>query len=239
MSRQKAVGRMKNRRSAPATIPPIVFEDADVLIVHKPPGLLTSTGPREKRKTLLAMVEEYVGSRESRARVGLIHRLDRDASGLLVFSKHHEAYRSLKDQFFNHSVDRVYTALVHGKPNPEKGRIETRLIERADGTVYSNRKPAGGEHAVSEYETLKSKNRMSLVKVRLETGRKHQIRVHLSEQGVPIVGDRMYGTKQPGRTNQLMLIATELAFDHPRTGERVKFRIPIPRRMRAMEVIQS
>jgi 23S rRNA pseudouridine1911/1915/1917 synthase len=224
--------------SDPAAPPPpdrpklrIVYEDDDILVVDKPAGLLTSTVPREPRATLLAAVGrhlEIAGSpRGSRVRVGLIHRLDRDASGLLVFSKNHEAYQSLKQQFFAHSVQRVYTAVVEGVPNPRSGRIETRLVERADGTVYSTRRPREGERAVTDYEVADVRGSRALVRVTLHTGRKHQIRVHLGERGTPIVGDKMYGRK-PGH-GRLMLAATKLSFAHPRTGERLTFERPAPR----------
>src|SRR6266516_370866 len=104
----------------------LVYEDRDVIVIDKPAGLLTSTVPREKRPTAFAMLKEAVNAREPRARVGLIHRLDRDASGLLVFSKNHAAFRSLKQQFFDHSVDRVYLAIVRGQLNPRGGRIKSR-----------------------------------------------------------------------------------------------------------------
>jgi 23S rRNA pseudouridine1911/1915/1917 synthase len=217
----------------------IVHEDADVLVVDKPAGLLTSTVPREPRPTLLAMVREHVESnpagRSRPARVGLIHRLDRDASGLLVFSKSHEAYLSLKQQFFKHSVERVYTAVVIGIPTPRSGKITSRLVERADGTVYSTAQPGKGERAVTEYVVQEERRGRALVRVTLHTGRKHQIRVHLSDRGTPIVGDTMYGrndgqemarkSQPPGR---LMLTATKLSFDHPWTGERVTFELPVP-----------
>jgi 23S rRNA pseudouridine1911/1915/1917 synthase len=214
----------------------IVHEDADLLVVDKPPGLLTSTNPRERRPTLLALVRTYVESQAElhrrRAQVGLIHRLDRDASGLLVFSKTHDAYLSLKRQFFEHSVERVYTAIVEGAPTPPTGRVESRLVERADGTVYSTSKPGQGERAVSDYEVIERRNRRSLVRVTLHTGRKHQIRVHLSDRGSPIVGDTVYGrTAKPAKgitAPRLMLAATKLAFAHPRTGQRLTFELPTP-----------
>jgi 23S rRNA pseudouridine1911/1915/1917 synthase len=205
---------------APLTI---VFEDDDVLVVDKPGGLLTSTVPNEKRPTALAVVRNYVAATSQKSRVGLIHRLDRDASGLLVFSKSHAAYESLKTQFFKHTVDRVYHAIVHGTPNPRSGRIDSNLIERADGSVRTTDEHAKGQRAITDYEVVESKKGRSLVSVRLHTGRKHQIRVHLSERGCPIVGDTAYGgKKQPG---PLQLAAVELAFDHPRTKKRVAFKI--------------
>lgn len=216
------------RQAAPAAPLPfrIVHEDADVLVVDKPAGLLTSTVPGERRPTLLAAVRAYVLAREPRARVGLIHRLDRDAAGLLVFSKTDVAYRSLKTQLFHHTVERVYLALTQGVPNPRTGRIESRLLERADGTVYSTRAHAKGERAVTHYEVVEAGGGRALVRVRIETGRKHQIRVHLTQRGTPIVGDRMYGAQDEGR---LMLTAIKLGFSHPRTSEDVSFELDNPK----------
>jgi RluA family pseudouridine synthase len=203
----------------------IIHEDRDILVVAKPPGLLTSTVPREPRPTLLAMVREYMQIKSPDAQVGLIHRLDKDAGGLLVFSKNNPAYQSLKSQFFHHTVTRVYTAIVEGRLSPPKGTIRSRLIERADGTVYSTRKHAAGQTAETDYEVLSKDKARMIVKVTLQTGRKHQVRVHLSERGAPIVGDPMYGKKHP---MGMHLAATSLALDHPRTGNRMEFRLPPP-----------
>jgi 23S rRNA pseudouridine1911/1915/1917 synthase len=204
----------------------VVYEDDDVLVVDKPAGLLTSTVPRERRPTLLAAVRAYVMARQPRARVGLIHRLDRDASGLLVFSKNDAAYQSLKSQFFRHSVERVYLAVTDGVPNPRQGRINSRLEERADGTVYSTRDPRKGERAVTHYEVVEVAGKRALVRVRLETGRKHQIRVHLAQRGTPIVGDQMYGEGESAA--RLLLAAVRLRIDHPRTGESVSWEVELP-----------
>lgn len=208
----------------------IVHEDGDLLVVDKPAGLLTSTVPGERRPTLLAAVREYVLAREPRARVGLIHRLDRDASGLLVFSKSDLAYRSLKTQFFKHTVERVYLAVTNGVPNPRAGRIESRLEERADGTVYSTREPGNGERAVTHYEVVEHAGKRAVVRVRLETGRKHQIRVHLAQRGTPIVGDRVYGrdADEDGPAARLMLVAVKLAVVHPRTGKPAAWELRVP-----------
>ena len=213
----------------------VVYEDADLLVVHKPPGLLTSTVPREPRPTLLAKVRQYVAAIDPQARVGLIHRLDRAASGLLVFSKNNEAYESLKKQFFEHSVDRVYTAVVEGKPPEAKGRIRSRLTELIDGRVVSTQSEDKGQTAITDYVLLRHEQTpagpRSLLRVVLQTGRKHQIRAHLSERGTPIVNDPVYGTtKKPA--GRLMLVATSLALAHPRTREQMTFEIPIPKELK-------
>ncbi len=210
------------KRPSKASLAPLklVHEDEDVLVIDKPAGLLTSTGPREKRPTALAVVREYVFATSPKARLGLIHRLDRDAGGLLVFSKSDLAYQSLKTQFFQHTVERVYQAVVRGTPNPKKGRIDSRLVERGDGTMRSTDEHAQGERAITDYEVVEQVKGRATLRVTLHTGRKHQIRIQLSERGWPIVGDVVYGEGEPGG---LQLRAVRLAFDHPRTGKRVTF----------------
>ena len=145
-------------KSARAMLAPLtlVHEDEDVLVIAKPAGLLTSTVPRELRPTALAIVRAYIAATAPRAQVGLIHRLDRDAGGLLVFSKNHETYESLKTQFFKHTTGRVYEAVVHGTPNPPAGQIESRLVERADGTIRSTDRHAHGQRAITKYERIGS-----------------------------------------------------------------------------------
>jgi 23S rRNA pseudouridine1911/1915/1917 synthase len=205
----------------------VVFEDEDILVVDKPAGLLTSTVPNEKRPTLLAKVRDYVSCQDPKARVGLIHRLDADASGLLVFSKNDQAFRSLKSQFFDRTAWREYRAVVRGIPDPSAARIQTRLVERADGTAHSTRQSGKGEMAITHYTVLKSEKKLSLVRVMLETGRKHQIRAHLSERGNPIMGDELYGGGDDAP--RLMLAAVRLTIVHPRTNREVTFSIPIPK----------
>ena len=217
------------RRNAPARLPfKIVHEDADLIVVDKPSGILTSTVPGETRPTLLAIVRDYVAANEPRAQLGLIHRLDRDASGLLVFSKNDAAYKSLKTQLFHRTIERVYIALTVGVPNPRSGTIETRLEERADGTVYSVRSATRGERAVTHYEVVEHKKQRALVRVTLETGRKHQIRVHLAARQAPILGDTMYGDED-AEPSRLMLAAVKLTFDHPRDGKRVTYEVRPPK----------
>jgi len=199
----------------------IVHEDRDVLVIDKPAGLLTSTNERERRPTAWAAVQEYLAASDPAARAGLIHRLDRDASGLLVFSKNEVAYRSLKQQFLHHTVTRIYIAHVHGHLKPPAGRLESELVERADGVVRSTRMRGKGQVAVTDYETVSTDERGSVLRLTLQTGRKHQIRTQLAEKGAPIVNDVMYGEAEC--TGALMLTAAELAFDHPGTGRRVHF----------------
>lgn len=204
----------------------LVLDDPDFLVIDKPAGLLASTVPNEKRPTAWAKVQRHLEANEPRAVAGLIHRLDRDASGLLVFSKSPEAYESLKAQFFRHTVERVYMAVTHGVPTPPEGRITSMLVELPEGKVRTSRRPGNGQRAVTDYKTIARGSAMAAVRVQLDTGRKHQIRAHLSERGVPIVGDRMYG--KPDDAPRLMLAAVRLGFTHPRSGRPVLVEIPVP-----------
>ncbi len=231
----------------------IVYEDADVVVINKPAGLLTSTVPSEKRPTAWAMLREHIRERDAQrgrdgqrgrdvprgrhalTHVALIHRLDRDASGLLVFSKNSKAFDSLKLQFREHSVQRVYTAVVEGTPHPLKDRIRNRLVEQPDGKVRSTPNPESGEEAISDYEVIRSVAGISVVRVELHTGRKHQIRAHLSERGHPIVGDPTYGRapdRRSRRSEPLLLAAVKLVFTQPRTFERIKVECDLPESIR-------
>lgn len=231
-----------DERAAPPPRPiivpfPIVFEDDDLIVIDKPAGLLTSTVPREPRPTAIAHLRQYIKQRQPNARVGVIHRLDRDASGLLVFSKNDAAYRALKGQFFHHTVQRIYIAAVEGIPDPRSGRIDLNLVEHHDGHVYVAGQPdqdepgKRGERAVTDYQTLSDNRARALVQLTLKTGRKHQIRAHLSHRGTPIVGDTMYGAPTPAP--RLMLAAVRLEFDHPRTHEPLRFELPPPKEILA------
>jgi 23S rRNA pseudouridine1911/1915/1917 synthase len=249
--------RLRRSESAPTKKPHILYEDDDLLVLVKPAGLLTSTTAREKRPTLANMLKNYLAENQPRANLGIIHRLDRDASGLLVFSKNPDAYDHLKNQFYHHTVDRIYTVVVEGLPTPKAGRIENFLYELPTGKVVTVVDQSKGQIARTDYETLakldipKERRRQppielplhhkpvepwahrSLLKVTLQTGRKHQIRAHLAARKTPIVGDRMYGP-DPEPVSPLLLAATTLAFDHPATGERLTFTIDPPREIRAL-----
>jgi len=204
----------------------LIFEDDYLLVVNKPPGLLTSTVPTETRPTALAIISRYLYQTDPEANLGLIHRLDRDASGLLVFSKTPKVFTSLKHQFYKHSVRREYLAITRGVPTPLAGRITSFLVEQADGSVCSTHKPGSGQKAVSDYQTLARRDGLAAVRVTLQTGRKHQIRAHLFERAVPVLGDRMYGS--PHNAPRLMLAAMMLQFDHPAAQERMGFELEVP-----------
>lgn len=207
---------------------PIVYEDDHLIVVDKPAGLLTSTVPSEKRPTALAMLRTYMAAIRPRARVGLIHRLDRDASGLLVFALSHPALASLKKQFAERTAGRVYAAVISSSLKPKEATIRSWLVEYADGTVHATKDRSLGDEAITHYKTVGERGSRddyrALLRVSLETGRKHQIRAHLAEAGVPIVGDRVYGGIDAPR---LMLAAIELKLQHPKDGRMRQFEIDL------------
>ncbi|MCG3181010.1 MAG: Ribosomal large subunit pseudouridine synthase D [Phycisphaerae bacterium] len=206
----------------------ILYQDADLIVVDKPPGLLSSTHAQEKRPTAVAILQAYVRTRHKHAAILRIHRLDKDASGLLVFARTPEAYDALKGQFHEHTITRQYIVVVHGRFDHAAGRLENLLVEGHRGYVRTTDDPAKGRPARLDYEVLRQSADRALLRCTLHTGRKHQIRVQFRAAGHAVCGDAFYGQadEPPGR---LALHATHLAFDHPRTGQRMSFDNPPPR----------
>lgn len=200
----------------------IPYEDDDVIVVDKPAGLLTVATESERSRTVYAALRLYANTKKPREKIFIVHRLDREASGLLVFAKTPGAKEHLQAQFKDHTAGRTYVAAVEGRVTPDAFTIRSHLAENAAYRVYSAKNPGGGKLAITHIRVLKRRPRTTLVEIRLETGRKHQIRVHLAERGHPIVGDKAYG----GRSNpihRLALHAEHLEFRHPRTGRKMSF----------------
>lgn len=203
----------------------ILFEDRDILVADKPAGLLTMATETEKRRTLYSILFNELKRRRPPERLFIVHRLDREASGLLVFAKSEPAKHRLQDQFHDHSAGRTYMAITEGRLERDSLTIESWIAENAAHRCYSTRNPAQGKHAVTHVRVLDRTRDRTRVEVRLETGRKHQIRVHLADQGHPILGDPLYGTgKNPLR--RLALHGMRLTFRHPATGETMTFESP-------------
>lgn len=220
-------------KAAHRVLPPglaILHEDTDVIVVLKAQGLLTVATERERENTVQAYLNTYVGAR-ARERIHVVHRLDRETSGVLVFARNFHARERLKEQFAAHSVDRLYIAIIEGAIDPPKGTIRSNLYERRDLRMVSVESHPDAKHAVTHYRTIESNGRWSMLEVTLETGRKNQIRAHLSEAGHPIVGDTMYGS-ETNPLGRLGLHAKLLGFDHPATGKRLTFTAPVPRSFR-------
>ena len=206
----------------------VVYEDRSVIVVDKPAGLLTMGTDSEKLNTLYAALRAHANTGRPPEKIFIVHRLDREASGLLVFAKTIEAKGYLQDQFKDHSAGRRYVAVVEGSVRPDEFTIRSYLAENAALKVYTTPRPAAGKLAITHVRVLKRGPNTSRLEVKLETGRKHQIRVHLAERGHTIVGDKGYGSRfNPIR--RLALHGTHLEFRHPETHQVMKFDSPVPK----------
>jgi 23S rRNA pseudouridine1911/1915/1917 synthase len=219
------------RRRSVRTRLQVLFEDGDVLIVDKPAGLLTVPTQAREKDTLWTRAIHYLQHRYGgRPYAGIVHRLDKDTSGALVFARNRAALHALQEKFRLHAIDREYVALVEGAL-PERGVFDADLV-RQPGLRRSVARPGQeGRSAVTRWETVERLAGATLASIRPETGRTHQIRVHFSAAQHPILGDRVYGpqeTARPSLPPRQMLHARRLGFSHPRTGEPVSAEAPLP-----------
>ena len=236
----------------------IVYEDEDVLVVNKPAGMVVHPGHGHFSETLINALAFHLGISQGPEaedeRMGiLVHRIDKDTSGLLVVAKNDEAQLNLARQFFLHSIDRVYVAVVWGNIQEDEGTIDTYIgrdpADRLRFKVY--RDPEKGKHAVTHYRVLERFGFVTVVECRLETGRTHQIRVHMASIGHPLFGDERYGGTEIRKGTiyakyrqfiqncfelcpRQALHAKVLGFDHPRTRQHVRFDSDIPGDMQAL-----
>jgi 23S rRNA pseudouridine1911/1915/1917 synthase len=223
-------------KSDQRVLPPgiaILHEDRDVIVILKSQGLLTVATEREREATAQAYLNAYLGS-AGEDRVQVVHRLDRDTSGVLVFAKNFFARERLKEQFMIHSVERIYVAIIEGAIEPPEGTIESNLFEQRDLKMVSVDAHPDAKHAVTHYRTIATKGPypiLSMLEVTLETGRKNQIRAHLAESGHPVAGDKMYGAKT-NSLGRLGLHAKLLGFDHPTSGKHLVFTAALPKSFR-------
>ncbi len=234
---------LPEKAAAPAGLTPrpdikisVVYEDDDVVVVNKPTGLLVHPTVLSETDTLAnALVSQYpqiAGVGESPDRPGIMHRLDKDASGLMVVAKNPKAYESLKKQFQVHTVDKEYTVLVQGRPPKDSGTVSLAIGRASAGDKMAARaEPMEGDRpAVTHYRVDKRFVGASLLTVKTETGRTHQIRAHFKALGCPVAGDPLYKAPRGQRLGvpRLFLHCSRLAFDQPTTGRRLEFRIPLP-----------
>jgi len=205
----------------------ILHEDKDLLVVDKAPGLLTIGTDKEKTRTAYYRLTDYVrkGYSKSRNRIFIVHRLDRDVSGILVFAKTPEAKDYLQNQW--DQVEKKYLAVVHGRLTGKAGTISTYLVESKAHIVHSTSDSRKGKLSHTAYKVLKETKEFSLLEIRLLTGRKNQIRVHLAEIGHPIVGDKKYGEKDK-EFRRVALHAKSISFKHPSEGRLVSFETRTP-----------
>jgi 23S rRNA pseudouridine1911/1915/1917 synthase len=215
----------------------IGYEDDDLLVVDKPAGLVVHPAPGHASGTLVhGLLAHAVAGGDEPERPGIVHRLDRDTSGLLVVARSPEAHRRLQALVRRHEIEREYLALVRGRPRSRRGRIEAPIgRSRADPTRHSL-DTARPRDAVTEFEVVELLSDHALLRVRLETGRTHQIRVHLAAIDLPVSGDPVYGVPGDLGLERQFLHAARLAFPHPLTGQRVEAISPLPEDLeRALE----
>lgn len=205
----------------------IVYEDDDIIVVNKGYGLLSMGNDKVKDGTAYSILREYVKWENPRNKIFIIHRLDRDTSGLMMFAKTIEAKETMQHNWNNMVLNRKYLAVVEGKVEPADGVVRSYLAENSEHEVYSTPDSSKGQLAVTRYRTLSSKNGYSLMEVELDTGRKNQIRVHMKELGHPIAGDRRYGASS-SPIHRLALHAQTLRFVHPVTRKEMSFTTHVP-----------
>lgn len=205
----------------------IRHEDADILLIDKPAGLLSIASASEEEKTAYAYLTHHVrqGNIRGRERVWIVHRLDRETSGLMLFAKTEAAKTALQSGW--DSVTKKYLAVVEGAPPGDAGTFESWLDESNPLKVYAGASGPDARHATTHYRVTKKAKATTLVELTLETGRRHQIRVQLAEAGCPIVGDKKYGA-QTNPLKRIALHATALRFIHPGTKQEMSFQSPLP-----------
>jgi 23S rRNA pseudouridine1911/1915/1917 synthase len=227
---ERVEARVPEEGISPEEIPvPVVFEDEHLLVVDKPAGLVVHPGAGNPAGTLVnALLGRAIAGGEDPSRPGVVHRLDRDTSGLMVLAKGEPAYSRLVEMMSERMVERIYRAVVVGEGLPETGTVDAPVGRDPENPTLM---AAGvGRPAVTRFEVLGEAAGHAMLRVRPQTGRTHQIRVHLSAIGHPVYADPLYGRAIPGR--RLWLHAENLAFVHPVSGEGLRFEAPIPNDLR-------
>lgn len=216
----------------------IVHEDASIIVIDKANGLLSMASETEKQKTAYSILSEYVKRFDPNNLIFIVHRLDRDTSGLMMFAKSKKIQEILQKDWNNSIIERSYVAIVEGVIEKAEGTVTSWLKENKALVVYSSQTPDDGLKAVTHYKVLKTNKVFSLLEVKLETGRKNQIRVHMKDIGFPVTGDKKYGAKL-NPIGQMGLHARVLSFKHPVTGKALRFDTPIPMKFQKLFSLQA
>ena len=211
----------------------VLYQDRDLIAVDKPAGLLSMGNEKERARTAYRMVSDYVKAREPGGRIFIVHRLDRDTSGVVLFAKNQEMKEALQEDWEDLVDRRVSLAAVEGRPPEERGTVKSFLRETSTHLVYSGAPGNGAREAVTHYEVLARGTGCTLLSVALDTGRKNQIRVHMQDLGCPVLGDKKYGGRA-GDMGRLGLHARELAITDPRTGKQAVYTAPAPKEFRKL-----
>jgi 23S rRNA pseudouridine1911/1915/1917 synthase len=214
----------------------IVYEDDSLIVIEKSEGLLAvATDERKDELTAFSILFDYLKRKDPRNRLFIVHRIDRETSGLMMFAKSKEIQLSLQNNWHENVKERVYIAVVEGIPNKEEDTIVSFLRESKAFKIHSGYTEDMGKRAITHYRLIRKNKDYSMLKVELETGRKNQIRVHMQEIGHPIIGDKKYGAA-PSPIGRVGLHARVLAFVHPVTHEVMRFETPIPKKFNALFV---
>lgn len=229
-------GELPPLKAEPEDLPlEVIYGDADVIVVNKPAGMVVHAGAGHHRGTLVNAVLHRFGPLSSingAWRPGIVHRLDRDTSGLMVIARTDQAHQALAQQFQDREIEKIYFALVHGRMKQPHGRISAPISRDPVRRTRMTARLTSGRTALTEYKVLEQFDKFSYLEVRIGTGRTHQIRVHLASLRHPIVGDRLYGAPSaPSALPQLprfFLHAYRLGFRLPSTGDPIRFEVPLP-----------
>ena len=205
----------------------IIYEDEDIIAINKPSGLLTIANNKEKELTLYHFVMEYLKKKDKHNKVFIIHRLDKETSGIVIFAKNQKAKNLFQNNWDKNIKGRYYYAIVEGKLKEKEGTFKSYLTENSEYMVYSTNNKKEGKLAITNYKVIKENNNYSLLDINLLTGRKNQIRVHLKENGNIIVGDKKYGSNN-NSINRMALHAYKLELIDPRNNKILKLKIEMP-----------
>ena len=209
----------------------IIYEDKDIIVINKPSGLLTVATEKEKNKTAYHLVMEYLKKKNKNNRIFIIHRLDKDTSGIIMFAKNERAKHLYQDNWNDIVKKRCYYAVIDGKMENKEGTIKSYLKE--NGNMVYSVKDRSGKLAITEYKVLKERKNISLLDINLKTGRKNQIRVHMKENKTPILGDLKYGEKSK-LINRLALHAYKLELINPVTKKLLTFEVNMPNEFKVL-----
>jgi len=207
---------------------PIIYEDDELIVINKPSGLLSVASDNEKSSTAYRMVADYVQQKDKHNRIFIVHRIDEDTSGVLMFAKNSKIQEALQDKWNDIVSKRGYYAIVEGKMDKKEDTIKSYLKKNSQNMMYSSKKAGDGQLAITHYKVIRESRSFSLLDVNIDTGRKNQIRVHLGEKGHYIIGDDKYGNPS-NPLKRLGLHAYALEFKHPLTGKKMKFTAPMPK----------
>lgn len=211
----------------------LIYEDEDILVIDKPYGLLTIATNKDEELTAYRLASTYVKTQNTRNKIFVVHRLDKDTSGVLLFAKSDRAKKAYQENWNKLVSDRTYVAVVEGEVLRTKATLESYLQENKTTHMYST---SSGLHAITRYEVLKASPDNSILKVNIDTGRKNQIRVHMADMKHPILGDKKYGAKT-NPIKRLALHAYRLVVQNPITKKEMTFKAPLPPKLRKISKI--